>query len=692
MNKKSLLIVESPAKANTIKKCLGKDFDVMASMGHVCDLPKYKLGVDISKDFEASYSILKDKSKIVKSLKKKIDKFSKVLLATDPDREGEAIAWHLARILKLDFNEKNRITFNEITKSGIKSGIDNPRKIDFSLVNSQQARRILDRLVGYKISPFLCKKIQKGTSAGRVQSVALKLLVDREKEIEKFVPQEYWTITATLETKEGNSEKQFKSSFWGTIKEQIKLSCKDDAQKILDNLKNAKYSVYEVKKGKRHKKPPAPFITSTLQQEASKKLGFSSKQTMCIAQELYEGLKIDGFGSIGLITYMRTDSTRISSEARTKSEEFILQTWGQKYLPSKPRIFKMKKNAQDAHEAIRPTIPDITPEKVKKSLNSNQFKLYKLIWSRFISSQMSDCIQNTIQVKILANDYIFKSSGTSIEFDGFTILYPESKKDDEEILPFLDVGMICDLKKLTPEQHFTEPPPRFNEASLIKNLEENGVGRPSTYSSIISTLINREYARKENRSFVITELGQEVDKLMKKYFSNIANVRFTAKMEENLDKIEKNEVDWKSILREFYSKLESYLKTAKEDSEGLKVEIKENKTDIICELCGKPMVIKKSRFGKFIGCSGFPDCKNIKKIVQNIGIKCHKCGGDIVQKKSKKNRTFYGCSNYPKCDFVSWYKPTGNFCPKCKGPLFLRRNEVFCERCNKIKEKKITNE
>lgn len=675
-----LVIVESPSKAKTIKKYLGPKFNVIASMGHVRDLPKSRLGVDIKNDFEPSYSIIKDKKDFVKKLKEKASKSSSVLLATDPDREGEAIAWHLAHILKLDSNEKNRVTFNEITKDGVSSGMKNIRSINLSLVNSQQARRVLDRLVGYKLSPFLCKKIQRGLSAGRVQSVALKILNDREKEILDFKPEEYWTISAILS--KNKEDKTFTANFWGTVDKEIKLKSEDDADKILNDLKNAKYIVSDVKKGKRKKNPPAPFITSTLQQEAAKKLNFTSKKTMKIAQELYEGVHIDEYGTTGLITYMRTDSTRLSEESVEKISSFILEKWGDKYLNK--RTFKKKNNAQDAHEAIRPSIPSLEPEIARKNLTDDQFKLYKLIWNRFTSSQMSCCLMNTMQVKILANNYLFKASGSSVYFDGFTILYDESKDSKNEkdiILPDLEVNSECFFHKIDKTQHFTEPPPRYTEASLIKTLEENGIGRPSTYASIISTILNREYVTTENKRFFVSELGKEVDKLLEEYFSSIINIKFTSNMESDLDKIEKDGIEWKNIVRDFYEDFDKVLESVKDKTKELKIQLKENETDEICDLCGANMLVKHSRFGKFLGCSNYPDCKNIKKIVQSLGIKCPKCDGDIIKKVTKKKRVFYGCSNYPSCDFASWYQPTGETCKICNSPLFLKGKKIFCESC-----------
>ena len=693
MKKNNLVIVESPAKAKTIKKYLGPKFDVVASMGHVRDLPRTRLGVNLKENFEPTYSIIKEKKELVKKLKEKASDFENIFLATDPDREGEAIAWHLAYILKLDKNAKNRVFFNEITKFGVETGIKNPQVINNLMVGSQQARRILDRIVGYKLSPFLCQKIQKRLSAGRVQSVALRIINDREQEIENFVPQEYWSLTANL--RGGEPKKDFKAIFWGIKDEnnnfkQIKLENESQTQEIIKNLENAKYIVLEIKRGKRHKKPAPPFITSTLQQEAARKLNFSSKKTMKVAQELYEGVDIPDLGAVGLITYMRTDSVRISEESRKISEEFILNKWGEKYLPSKKRIFKTKSNAQDAHEAIRPTMPNIAPENIKSSLTSDQFKIYKLIWERFIASQMSDCVQNTVKIKILANNYIFNSSGCTPYFDGFTVLYTESRDEKEEkelALPELSEGSECKLKKLEPGQHFTEPPPRFTEASLVKFLEENGVGRPSTYASIISTILFRNYVTKENKTFVPTELGKAVNNLIKKYFPDIVDIKFTSNMENNLDKVEHGKIDWHKILDNFYKDFEKTLETAKDLTKDLKIKLKENEVDITCDKCGLPMEVKFSRFGKFIGCSGYPECKNIKKFVQGIGVKCHKCGGNIIKKKSKKSKVFYGSENYPKCDFVSWYMPNGEKCPKCGGPLFLKGKKVFCENCEKNSNK-----
>ena len=682
MSKNNLVIVESPAKAKTIKKYLGTNFNVVASMGHIRDLPKSRLGVNIEENFEPSYSLIKDKKELVKKLKEKASKSEKVILATDPDREGEAIAWHLSHILKLNPDDKNRVTFNEITKNGIKNGMGNLRKIDKNLVNSQQARRVLDRLVGYKISPFLCKKIHKGLSAGRVQSVALKILNDREKEIASFKPEEYWTISVTLVS--GEEKKIFTSNFWGTKDKALNLKNEDEADKILNDLENAEYIVSDVKLGKRKKNPPPPFITSTLQQDAVRKLNFTSKKTMKIAQELYEGIEIDGYGLTGLITYMRTDSTRLSDEAVNEIYSVISEKWGSNYLPEKRRVFKKKANSQDAHEAIRPSIPSLDPYKIEKNLSSDQFRLYKLIWERFAASQMSSCILNTVQIKILSNGYLFKTSGSTVEFDGFTVVYDDEKNSnkDQSLIPKLKVGEKCDFKNIEKTQHFTEPPPRFSEASLIKTLEENGVGRPSTYSSIISTILNREYVSSENKRFFVSELGKEVNDLMEKYFPNIVDINFTSDMELTLDKIEDGKFEWKNVIGDFYGDFSKILEEAKEKTKDLKIHLKEDETDLICDLCGAKMVVKRSRFGKFFGCSNYPECKNIKKFNNSTGVKCFKCGGDIIKKSTKKRRIFYGCSNYPNCDFASWYPPSNEICTVCGNPLFLKGKNTVCLFCN----------
>lgn len=685
---KNLVIVESPAKAKTIKKYLGKGYDVVASMGHVRDLPEKRLSVDIKNNFEPKYSIVKGKSTLVKELKEKAKKAEKILLATDPDREGEAISWHLAYILKLDLNDKNRITFNEITKTGVDAGIKDPRSVDIDLVNAQQARRVLDRLVGYKLSPFLSQKIHKGLSGGRVQSVALRIIVDREEEIRKFVPEEYWSIDAQFIPK--GSRKAFSAAFYGDLDGKIKIEKEEQANKILADLENASYKISKLKKGKRKKSPAPPFITSTLQQEASRKLGFQAKRTMRAAQELYEGIEIENMGAVGLITYMRTDSLRVSEDAISAARNVILEKWGEKYMPKKARHFKTKSNAQDGHEAIRPTMPELFPEKIKKSLSSDQFKVYKLIWERFMASQMSECIHSVTQADITSvsenkKPYVFKASGYTVDFDGFTVLYTEGKDSAEEkakALPELSENMPLKLKSMDSNQHFTEPPPRYTEASLIKALEEDGIGRPSTYASIISTITSREYVSKEGKALKPTELGEVITKLMKEHFPKIVNLKFTAQMESDLDSIEEGKNDWKDTLSEFYGDFAKTLEKAKEEMKDVKITLKEDETGEICDKCGKPMVVKYGRFGRFIACSGYPECKNIKKIVNEIGVKCPKCGGEVIKRKSKRGRFFFGCNNYPNCDFVSWDEPTNEKCPQCGKMLFkknTKKPKIYCE-------------
>lgn len=684
-----LVIVESPAKAKTIKKYLGSGYDVVASMGHVRDLPPTRLSVNVRKNFEPVYEIISGKEKTVEGLVERAKKDNGVILATDPDREGEAISWHLAYILGLSLEDSNRVTFNEITKNGIKEGMKHPRPIDMNLVNAQQARRILDRLVGYKLSPFVSQRIRRGLSAGRVQSVAMRLIVDREEEIVKFVPEEYWTIDAKFNTK--SSRRLFAASFYGDEKGKIKIPSKEDAEKILEYLDDKEYIVSKVKKGKRKKSPSPPFITSTLQQEASRKLGFQAKRTMKVAQELYEGIETEKFGAIGLITYMRTDSLRISDDAINEVIGYIKERWGDKFLPPKPRVFKSKANAQDAHEAIRPTMPSLHPDDIKKDLSSDQYKLYKLIWERFVACQMADCIQNTTQIDISAGKYIFKASGYTIAFEGFTILYIEgtdsNSEEKENIFPELEVGMKLNLKEIKANQHFTQPPAKYTEASLIKTLEENGIGRPSTYAVIISNIVGREYVIKDGKSLQPTELGIAITNLIKKYFPSIVNAKFTAKMEDELDVVAEGKCKWVEVLKNFYGDFYKTLKEAREKTRDLKIDLGEEPTDIICEKCGRQMVIKHGRYGKFIACPGFPECSNTKKIKNETGAICPKCGGSLVVKKSKKGRIFYGCDNYPNCDFMSWNEPLKELCPKCSKTLFKRKgksNKKYCitEGCN----------
>ncbi|HHV32012.1 type I DNA topoisomerase [Caproiciproducens sp. LBM24188] len=671
-----LVIVESPAKAKTIKKYLGNDFDVIASMGHVRDLPESRLSVDIKKDFKPKYEIIKGKEKLVEELKSKAEKSDTVYLATDPDREGEAISWHLAYILGLDTQAQNRVTFNEITKTGISAGMEHPRSIDIDLVNAQQARRILDRLVGYKLSPFLSQKIRRGLSAGRVQSVAVRLIVDREEEIRAFVPEEYWTIDAKLIPK--GQRKAFHASFYGDVNGKIKIENKEQSDRILEELKDAEYKIVKLKKGTRRKSPAPPFITSTLQQEASRRLGFQARRTMKAAQELYEGVEIEGMGAIGLITYMRTDSLRLAEDAVRDAAAYIEERWGKKYLPDTPRHFKTRAGAQDGHEAIRPTMPSLSPDKVKANLSSDQYKLYKLIWERFIACQMANCQQSTTQADIQAANYIFKASGYTVTFDGFTVLYEEGKdeeSEDEGSLPVLENGMLLKLKEIAGNQHFTQPPARYTEASLIKALEENGIGRPSTYAATISTITGREYVVRDGKALKPTELGEVTTKLMKERFPKIVNVKFTAQVENDLDQVQSGKADWVQTLKDFYGDFEKTLKTAKEEMQGVKIQLKEDETDIICEKCGRRMVIKTGRYGKFIACPGYPECKNIKKLVQETGAECPRCGGKIIVKKSKKGRVFYGCSNYPECNFMSWDEPTTEKCPRCGKTLLKKKGK-----------------
>ena len=687
-----LVIVESPAKAKTIKKYLGGNYEVIASMGHVRDLPKARLSVDIKKKFAPKYEIIKGKEKLVEELKELAEKSDKIYLATDPDREGESISWHLAYILGLPLDDNNRVEFNEITKNGVTNGMAHPRSINIDLVNAQQARRILDRLVGYKLSPFISQKIRRGLSAGRVQSVAVRIIVDREEEIRKFKPEEYWTIDAKFIPK--GSRKSFSASLYSDANGKIKIENQEQAEKIEQDLADAEYMITKVKHGTRRKTPAPPFITSTLQQEASRKLGFQSRRTMKVAQELYEGVDIEGMGATGLITYMRTDSLRISDVAKEEAAQYILNRFGEKFLPAKPRVFKTKSNAQDGHEAIRPSMPSLSPEDVKASLTSDQFKLYNLIWNRFMASQMSDCIQKTTQAEISAKEYIFKASGYYVDFEGFTTLYVESKDTEEEKstqLPPLEKDMPVKCKELKKNQHFTQPPARYTEASLIKALEEYGIGRPSTYAATITTITSREYVKREAKTLYPTELGEVMTNLLKERFPKIVNYKFTAQMEEKLDEVEHGQEEWVELLDEFYSDFDKTLKKAKEEMEGVKLQLKEDQTDIICDKCGRQMVVKVGRYGKFIACPGYPECKNVLKFVEKTGVKCPKCNGDVIVKHTKKKRVFYGCSNYPECDFVSWNEPVNERCPQCGGILFKKKGKkpkLYCatEGCGFEKE------
>lgn len=683
-----LVIVESPAKAKNIKGYLGSGYDVVASMGHVRDLPAARLSVDIDHDFAPKYAIIKGKEEFVKSLQKKAEKADYVYLATDPDREGEAISWHLATILGLDLKDHNRVTFNEITKTGVKNGMADPRAIDIDLVNAQQARRILDRLIGYKLSPFVSQKIRRGLSAGRVQSVALRLVVDRENEIRAFKPEEYWSIDAKF------TNPPERKTFAATLVSdpdgnKLKLGDKNIANKeqsdaILADLENAQYVVKSVKKGTRRKSPTPPFITSTLQQEASRRLSFPAKRTMKAAQELYEGVDVAGMGTVGLITYMRTDSLRISDEARAAGNDYIRSTYGDKYLPAKPRFYKSKGNVQDGHEAIRPSMPGVTPESVKGSLTTDQFKIYKLVWERFIASLMESCVQETMKIEIDANGYTFNATGYTVKFDGFTALY-EEKTDDtaktagETPLPKVAQGDVLKLKSILGNQHFTQPPARYTEASLTKALEENGVGRPSTYVTITSTILAKEYVVREGKQFVPTELGEAVTNLLKDKLPNIVNVKYTSRMEDDLDKIDSGDKNYIDMIRLYYDDFEEPLEKAKKEMQGVKIKLKEEETDVICDKCGRNMVVKVGRFGKFLACPGYPECKNTKPLAFKTKAKCPECGGDVIEKKTKRRTSFYGCSNYPNCHFMTWDLPTDQVCPKCGKSLFKKKgNILYC--------------
>ena len=650
-----LIIVESPAKANTIKKFLGGSTKVVASMGHIRDLPKSKLGVDLENDFEPEYINIRGKGDLIKALKKDAKNAKKIYLATDPDREGEAIAWHLDYILKEEHDKIVRVTFNEITKGAVQKAIKEPRNIDLNVVDAQQARRVLDRIVGYQISPLLWKKVKRGLSAGRVQSVAVKLIVEREEEIEKFVPEEYWNIYADLKDKE--SKKQFEARFYGKNNKKIEIHSKEEIDKILEDIEKAKYVIKEVKKGEKKRNAAPPFTTSTMQQEASRKLGFTLKKTMSVAQGLYEGVKIPEKGSVGLITYMRTDSTRISEVARQAAKEHIVNTYGEQYYEN--RYYKAKKDSQDAHEAIRPTYADLEPDKIKDSLTKDQYKLYKLIYNRFMASQMSSAIYNTMAVTIDADGYTFKANGQSIKFKGFMVLYVEGTDQEEQeagMLPELKEGQEVEKIKINPKQSFTEPPARYTEASLVKALEEKGIGRPSTYSPTITTILERRYIEKQQKQLVPTELGKIVNKLLVENFTDIVNVEFTADIESQFDNIAEGKEEWKQMIRDFYGPFKKELDEAEKNLEH--IEIKDEVSDVKCDKCGRMMVYKYGRFGKFLACPGYPECKNTKAIVETINVPCPKCGGEVQVRKTKRNRKYYICENNPKtCDFISWNKP-----------------------------------
>jgi len=679
-----LIIVESPAKSKTIKKFLGNNYKVVASMGHIRDLPKSQLGVDIENDFEPKYINIRGKAPLINELKKEAKNCKKVFLATDPDREGEAISWHLAYLLDIPKKNLFRITFNEITESAVKNAIANPREIDMNLVDAQQARRVLDRIVGYQISPLLWKNVKKGLSAGRVQSVALKMIVDREEEIEKFIPEEYWSLTAKLE--DSKSKKVFDAKFYGTKNEKIEITSKGQADKILTDLKKAKYTVTSIKPGEKKRNPAPPFITSTLQQEASRKFNFGTSKTMMIAQQLYEGLEVKGYGTIGLITYMRTDSTRISSEAQEEAKRIIIEKYGSDFYPTTPNIYKSKKNAQDAHEAIRPSYISITPDEVKSSLTNEQYKLYKLIWERFMASQMASAIYKTLSIDIDANNYLFKATGSQIKFPGFMTLYIESTDENTDekdiLLPALEEGQLLKEKELLPEQHFTQPPARYSEAGLVRALEEKGIGRPSTYAPTISTIIARGYVDREKKILYPTELGTIVTHLLTEHFKDIMDVAFTASMEENLDNVEEGEIRWKKIIRDFYKPFKETLDLAEEHIG--KVELKYEESDVPCEKCGRMMVIKQGKYGKFLACPGFPECRNAKPIVEETKYHCPICQGKILVKKTKRGKKYYACENSQACKFMIWEAPTDEKCPNCGNFMYKKGKKFICSNqdCN----------
>ncbi|XZH05754.1 type I DNA topoisomerase [Clostridium perfringens] len=663
-----LVIVESPAKAKTIEKYLGKNYVVEASMGHVRDLPKSQLGVDIENEYNPKYITIRGKGELLSKLRKLAKKSDKIYLATDPDREGEAISWHLANVLKIDENENCRIEFNEITKDAVKNSIKHPRKINCNLVDAQQARRVLDRLVGYEISPLLWRNVKWGLSAGRVQSAALKLICDREEEIKKFNPEEYWTVDVKLK----KGKKSFPVKLTTKNKKKIEIKNKEQADKIIDELKENEYIVSKIKKGTKNKNPLAPFTTSTLQQEASKKLNFMTKKTMSVAQQLYEGVEVKKFGTVGLITYMRTDSVRISKEAQEKALNFIDETYGKEYVPEEPRVYKGKKNIQDAHEAIRPTYVEITPEIAKANLSNDQYKLYALIWKRFIASQMATCILNTNSLEIKNGDYILRASGSTIKFDGFMKVYEYISGEEEEsvLLPELEENEVLKEESIEGKQHFTQPPARYSEAAFVKLLEEKGIGRPSTYVPTISTLISRKYVDREKKILIPTELGFIVNDILSNYFKQIVDTDFTAEMEVKLDNVEAGKESWTHIVDEFFTPLKEDIEKA--EKEISKVIIEDKVSDIPCDKCGRLMVIKHGRFGDFLACPGYPECQNTKPIVEEVDANCPLCGGKILVKRSKKGNRFYGCSNYPECNFVSWYEPTNEKCPEC-GSYMVKR-------------------
>jgi DNA topoisomerase-1 len=673
----TLLIVESAAKAKTIGKFLGKGYKIKASVGHIKDLPKSKLGIDLENNFEPQYITIRGKGTLLKEIKEEAQKATRILLATDPDREGEAIAWHLQNAMKIPSGEKCRIEFNEITRDAVKNAIKNSRPVDLDRVNAQQARRVLDRLVGYNLSPLLWSKVRKGLSAGRVQSVVIRLICDREEEIRNFVTEEYWTIEADLET---TAAQGFIARLVGRGGKKIEIGSEEQKEEIIKDLQNSQFAVTKVEKKEKRKKAAPPFITSTLQQEAARRLNFYSKRTMKVAQELYEGLEIGKEGTIGLITYLRTDSTRVANEAQQEALEYINNQYGAQYAPRVPNQYKSKKSAQDAHEAIRPTSVSRTPESIKQFLSRDQYRLYKLIWEKFMASQMTPAIFDTVTVDITAGEYNLRASSSQLKFAGYKKVYNDSEEEEiKNYIPELEKGEQLFLKELRPEQHFTQPPPRFSEASLVKLLEEKNIGRPSTYAPIIDTILKRNYVERENKQFVPTELGFIVVDLLKENFSDIVDVEFTARMEADLDRIEEGEMEWRQVVGNFYGPFAIDLEKASTLIQ--KVEIKDEEAGKDCPECGKPMLIKYGRFGKFMACSGFPDCRHTESLNEEVGVECPRCGGAVLALKSKKGRRFYGCSNYPQCDFRCWNKPTGEKCPVC--------GDIMVEKASRNKETKV---
>ncbi len=684
---KYLVIVESPAKVKTIKKFLGKNYEVDASNGHVRDMPKSQLGFDVEKDYEPKYITIRGKGDILSKLRKEVKKADKVYLATDPDREGEAISWHLSKALKLDPDKMQRISFNEITQKAVKESLKNPRDIDMDLVNAQQARRMLDRMVGYRISPLLWAKVKRGLSAGRVQSVALRIICDREDEINAFIPEEYWSLDVKLAVP--GEKKLLTARYYGDQNGRKEIASREELETILNNLKDADYQVLEVKRGERGKKAPLPFITSTLQQEAAKTLNFSTQKTMRLAQQLYEGVDIKGQGTVGLITYLRTDSVRISEEADAAARSYIRENYGERYVSSEENIKKGNSRIQDAHEAIRPSDVARTPVRIKESLSRDQFRLYQLIWNRFVASRMSQALYETTSIRIGAAGYRFSVAASKQVFDGFMSVYTsdeDEKSENNVLLKSIDTDTKLSFRELEEKQHFTQPPAHYTEASLVKALEELGIGRPSTYAPTITTILARRYVTKENKNLYVTELGEVVNSIMKEAFPTIVDESFTANMESLLDKVEEGTVNWKIIVKNFYPDLEQAVQAAEKDLD--KVKIEDEVTDVACELCGRNMVIKYGPHGRFLACPGFPECKNTKPYLEKIGVPCPKCGREIVLKKTKKGRKYFGCEDNPNCDFMSWQKPSTQKCPKCGGYMLEKGNKLVCadEQCGYVKE------